>query len=129
MTSPLGPSTSYVRKIFQKSNISYTLVFTYKCTFQKVRNVSFSDNFRTYYLDDRHSDISTSPFFSYCIYILILVLLMVPRISIRMFVSCRDVSRPFVRPVYRFECPNYGTQKVLFKFCFFSCISTKNTVK
>ena len=40
-----------------------------------------------------------------------------------------DVSRPFGRPVNRFGCPNSGAQKRLFKFTFFSCISTKNALK
>ena len=32
--------------------------------------------------------------------------------------------RPFGRPVYWFDHPNSGDQKILFKFSFFSCIST-----
>ena len=45
MTPSLGQSIYNVPKFFQKTNMSYTLVFTYKCTFQKVRNASFADNF------------------------------------------------------------------------------------
>ena len=35
----------YVRKIFRKTNISYPLIRTRTCTYQGVRNVSFSENF------------------------------------------------------------------------------------
>ena len=35
----------YVRKIFQKTNISYPLISTRTCVYQGVRNVSFSKNF------------------------------------------------------------------------------------
>ena len=38
---------------------------------------------------------------------------------------CRDVSRLFGRPVYRFGYPNSGAQKTLFVFSFFSTASTK----
>ena len=38
---------------------------------------------------------------------------------------CRDVSRLFGRPVYRFGYPNSGAQKKLFVFSFFSSASTK----
>ena len=41
----------------------------------------------------------------------------------------RDIYRPFGRLVYRFGCPNSDAQISLFKFCFVSCISTKNTLK
>ena len=40
-----------------------------------------------------------------------------------------DVFRLFGRPVYRFWRSNSTAQKALFKFSFFSCISTKNTLK
>ena len=35
----------YVRKIFQKTNISYPLIRICTCAYQRVRNVSFSENF------------------------------------------------------------------------------------
>ena len=35
----------FVRKIFRKSNISYPLVRTRTCAYQRVRNVSFSESF------------------------------------------------------------------------------------
>ena len=35
----------YVRKIFRKTNISYPLICTRSCTYQWVRNISFSENF------------------------------------------------------------------------------------
>ena len=38
---------------------------------------------------------------------------------------CRDVSRLFGRPVYRFGYPNSGAQKTLFVFSFFSTASAK----
>ena len=40
----------YVRKIFPKTNISNPLIRTRTCAYQKVRNVSFSENF-TYVLN------------------------------------------------------------------------------
>ena len=43
------------------------------------------------------------------------------------FVS--HVFRLFRRPIYLFSCPNSGTQKTLFKFSFFSCMSTENKMK
>ena len=45
------------------------------------------------------------------------------------FVSFIDVSRPFGRSVYRFGRPNSGAQITLFKFCFFTCISVKDSLK
>ena len=51
------------------------------------------------------------------------------------FISCpsvptfSDVLGLFERPVYWFGHPNCGVQKTLFKFYFFSCISTKNMLK
>ena len=39
-----GSSMYYVRKIFRKTNISYPLIRTPSCTYQGVRNVSFSEN-------------------------------------------------------------------------------------
>ena len=35
----------YVCKIFRKTNISYPLICTRSCTYQWVRNISFSENF------------------------------------------------------------------------------------
>ena len=43
--SILISSISYVRKIFRKTNISYSLIRTRSCVYQEVRNVSFSENF------------------------------------------------------------------------------------
>ena len=40
-----GPSIKYVRKIFQKTNISNPLIRTRTREYQRVRNVSFSENF------------------------------------------------------------------------------------
>ena len=40
-----------------------------------------------------------------------------------------DVFLPFRRPAHRLGHPNSGTQKTIFKFSFFSYISTKNTLK
>ena len=40
-----GSLIYYVRKIFRKTNISYTLIRTHLCAYQGVRNVSFSENF------------------------------------------------------------------------------------
>ena len=40
-----GSSIKYVRKIFQKTNISNPLIRTRTCVYQEVRNVSFSENF------------------------------------------------------------------------------------
>ena len=39
------PSIKYVPKIFRKANISNPLIRTRTCTYQGVRNVSFSENF------------------------------------------------------------------------------------
>ena len=36
---------NFFAKIFQKANISYPLIRTCTCTYQRVRNVSFSENF------------------------------------------------------------------------------------
>ena len=44
-TNTKGPSIKYVRKIFQKTNISNPLIRTRTCVYQEVRNVSFSENF------------------------------------------------------------------------------------
>ena len=49
--------------------------------------------------------------------------------SVQIISVCSDVSRPFWRTVYRFGRPNFGAKKTLFRFSFFSCISTKNTLK
>ena len=38
------------------------------------------------------------------------------------------VSKPFGWPVHWFGCLNSDAQKTVFKFSFFSCISTKNTL-
>ena len=38
-------SIYYVRKIFRKTSISYTVIRTRTCAYQEVRNVSFSENF------------------------------------------------------------------------------------
>ena len=40
-----------------------------------------------------------------------------------------DVFRAFGRPVYWFGCPNCVAQKALFRFSFFSYISTKNMLQ
>ena len=40
-----GLSIKYIRKIFQKTNISEPLIRTRTCAYQGVRNVSFSENF------------------------------------------------------------------------------------
>ena len=40
-----GSSIKYVRKIFRKTNISNPLIHTRTCAYQRVRNVSFSENF------------------------------------------------------------------------------------
>ena len=42
----------YVRKIFRKTKISYLLICTRTCVYQGVRNVSFSENFACYKMDD-----------------------------------------------------------------------------
>ena len=39
------PFNTYIRKIFWKTNISYPLIRKRTCTYQGVRNVSFSENF------------------------------------------------------------------------------------
>ena len=53
----LGLSMKYVRKIFRKTNISNPLIRTRTCTYQKVRNISFSESF-AYVLNGRsHSKI------------------------------------------------------------------------
>ena len=41
----LGSFNQYVRKIFQKTNISYSLIRTRTCVYQGARNISFSENF------------------------------------------------------------------------------------
>ena len=43
--------------------------------------------------------------------------------------SNSDAFKLSGRPVYRFEDSNLGTQETLFKFSFFSCISTKIMLK
>ena len=40
-----GSSIKYVRKIFQKTNISIPLIRTRTCVYQGIRNASFSENF------------------------------------------------------------------------------------
>ena len=40
-----GSSIKYVRRIFQKTNISNPLIGTRTCAYQGIRNVSFSENF------------------------------------------------------------------------------------
>ena len=40
-----GSFIQYVRKIFWKTNISYTLTRICTCVYQGVKNVSFSENF------------------------------------------------------------------------------------
>ena len=41
----IGSFIKYVRKTFQKTNISYPLVRTRTCLYQEVTNVSFSEEF------------------------------------------------------------------------------------
>ena len=48
----MGSSIKYVRNIFRKTNISNPLIRTRACAYQGVRNVSFSENLRTYLMDD-----------------------------------------------------------------------------
>ena len=43
--------------------------------------------------------------------------------------SDRGKSSLLGRPIYQFAGPNSGTQVMLLKFWFFSCISTKNILK
>ena len=45
MTSTLGSSIQHVHKIFRKTNIYYPLIRTRTCAYQRVRNVSFPENF------------------------------------------------------------------------------------
>ena len=40
-----GSSIKYVRKIFQKTNISNPLIRIRMCAYQGVRNISFSEDF------------------------------------------------------------------------------------
>ena len=47
-----GSSILYVRKIFRKTNISYSLIQTKTCAYQGVRNVSFSKKFGYARMDD-----------------------------------------------------------------------------
>ena len=60
-----GPTIKYIRKIFQKANISNTLIRTRTCMYQGVRNVSFSVNF-AYLLNGWPLEINLyqPPFFS-----------------------------------------------------------------
>ena len=44
MNLPWGPFIKNVRKIFRKTNICNPLIRTRTCTYQDVRNVSFSEN-------------------------------------------------------------------------------------
>ena len=41
----IGSSIKYVRKIFRKTNISNPMIRTHKCAYQRVKNISFSENF------------------------------------------------------------------------------------
>ena len=42
----------YVRKIFQKTNISYPLISTLRSAYQGIRNVIFSENFAYVLMND-----------------------------------------------------------------------------
>ena len=73
---------SFSTKIFQKTIISFPSICTFTCTYEGVRNVSFSEILRTYQMNDPHSnqkkflfeslkiewtDLFTSDFFQYVI--------------------------------------------------------------
>ena len=58
---------------------------------------------------------------------IILTLIMIRMlIMVIVIIMISDVLRSFGRPVYHFGHTISGAQKALFKFSFFSCISTKN---
>ena len=61
-----GSSSKYIRKVFQKTNISNPLIRTRTGAYQGVGNVSFSENLRMYLMDDPLCKITpaTEPFIS-----------------------------------------------------------------
>ena len=58
--SSRGSFIKYVRKIFQETNISYSLMRTRTCAYQEVRNASFSENI-AYVLNDGSQILGSSP--------------------------------------------------------------------